>query len=145
AAWGAAPVIPFEPPPTVTPPRSPLCIVGASVGSRAPAQRSLTSTGHAGSGGGNPMSTTSSLPHHSRARRCPRRAPPHVIGSVARTGPRASPLERSTPRGTRPVRPPAQAGPPRRPPRAPGGPPAGGEPWGQREHLAPRRPCRAGA
>src|SRR5205807_6949066 len=95
----ALPIFPFEPPTTVTLPRSPLCIVGASLGRCAPAQRSLTSTGQAGSGGGNPMSTTISLPHHSRATRCPRRAPPNVIESAARTGPCASPLERSSPVG----------------------------------------------
>ena len=99
AACNAAPVMPFEPPTTVTRPRSPLCIVGVSLGSRAPAHPSVTSSGHDGSAGGSPMSTTTILPHQSRASRWPRRGPPNVTERAARTGPCASPLDRSSPVG----------------------------------------------
>src|SRR5205809_5168331 len=54
--------------------------------SRAPAHASVTRIGHDGSAGGKPMSTTTILPHHSRASRWPRRGPPKVTDSAARTG-----------------------------------------------------------
>src|SRR6266849_5993659 len=98
-ACRAAPLMLSAPPTTHTRPRSPLCICGASRGSRSAAHASVTSTGQAASGGGKPMSTTTTLPHHSRASRWPRRGPPNVTVICARTGPCASPLVRSSPVG----------------------------------------------
>src|SRR5256885_1023974 len=73
--------MPLAPPTTVTRPRSPLCIVGVSFGSRAPAHTSVTSRGQRGSAGGRPMATATILPPHPRARTGPRRGPPHPSGS----------------------------------------------------------------
>src|SRR2546425_2762984 len=87
--------MPFAPPATVTRPRSPLCIVGVSFGSRAPAHTSVTSTGHTGSAGGSPVATTTILPHPPPASRGPRGGAPEVTHNAARTGPCAPPPHRA--------------------------------------------------
>src|SRR2546427_11811504 len=90
-SWSAAPVMPWAPPTTVTRPRSPLCIVGVSFGSRAPAHPSVTSRGHTGSAGGGPVSTPPTFPPPPPARRVPPAGPPHRPHHSPRTGPPTSP------------------------------------------------------
>ncbi len=100
AAKITAPAMPSLPPTTRIRPRSPLCISALKGGSTSRSHASVTALGHEGSGGGNPISATSTLPHTVRCSRCPRRNPPNVTVVVARThGACTTPVERSRPDG----------------------------------------------
>ncbi len=95
-----APAMPPAPPTTRTRPRSPLCISALNGGSTSRSHASVTAPGHDGSGGGKPMSATSTRPHTVRCSRWPRRNPPKVTVVTARTqGAKTTPVDRSRPEG----------------------------------------------